>query len=201
MAITDLADASYFFALGAKVQARKPGRPGPFDLVDPRAQRGRRGPIQVPRCVKSIRLFFLGRPNYFFCRRFPPFWLAICLYPPRTNSLKLKWARIRSITPPLILALLHLEASRNEVSLKPWLGYGCRNLGVRIERRAESHISNWSARVNHVREWKPINLQIWEEDCHQTKHDLRCGPIWIWHLWSNAHTGSPILERPELVTF
>ena len=42
MAITDLADASYFFALGAKVQARKPGRPGPFDLVDPRAQRGRR---------------------------------------------------------------------------------------------------------------------------------------------------------------
>ena len=70
LAITDLADASYFFALGAKVQARKPGRPGPFDLVDPRAQRGRRGPIQVPRCVKSIRLFFLGRPNYFFCRRF-----------------------------------------------------------------------------------------------------------------------------------
>ena len=63
MAITDLADASYFFALGAKVQARKPGRPGPFDLVDPRAQRGRRGPIQVPRSVKSIRLFFLGRPN------------------------------------------------------------------------------------------------------------------------------------------
>ena len=63
MAITDLADASYFFALRAKVQARKPGRPGPFDLVDPRAQRGRRGPIQAPRCVKSIRLFFLGRPN------------------------------------------------------------------------------------------------------------------------------------------
>ena len=63
MAITDLADASYFFALGAKVQARKPGRQGPFDLVDPRAQRGRRGPIQAPRCVKSIRLFFLGRPN------------------------------------------------------------------------------------------------------------------------------------------
>jgi hypothetical protein len=44
MAITDLADASYFFALGAKVQARKPGRPGPFDSVDPRAQRGRRCP-------------------------------------------------------------------------------------------------------------------------------------------------------------
>ena len=121
--------------------------------------------------------------------------------PARTNSLKLKWARIRSITPPLILALLHLEASRNEVSLNPWLGYGCPNLGVRIERRADSHISDWSARVNHVREWNPINLQIWEEDCHQTKHDLRCGPIWIWHLWSNAHTGSPILERPELVTF
>jgi hypothetical protein len=33
LAITDLADASsYFFALGAKVQAREPGRPGPFDL-------------------------------------------------------------------------------------------------------------------------------------------------------------------------
>jgi hypothetical protein len=121
--------------------------------------------------------------------------------PARTNSLKLRWPRIRSITPPLILALLHLEASRNEVSLRPWLGYGCPNLGVRIERRADSHISDWSARVNHVREWKPINLQIWEEDCHQTKHDLRCGPIWIWHLWSNAHTLSPILERPELVTF
>jgi hypothetical protein len=65
-AITDLADASYFFALGAKAQARKPGRPGPFDLVDPRAQRGRRGPIQVPRCVKSVRSFSLGRPNLFF---------------------------------------------------------------------------------------------------------------------------------------
>jgi hypothetical protein len=55
MAITDLADAPYFFALGAKVQAREPGRPGPSDLVDPRAQRGHRGPIQVPRCAKSIR--------------------------------------------------------------------------------------------------------------------------------------------------
>ena len=198
MAITDLADASYFFALGAKVQARKPGRPGPFDLVDPRAQRGRRGPIQVPRSVKSIRLFFLGRPNNQKVRflvgdmSVPVGW---------TILLNITWARIRSITPPLILALLHLEASRNEVSPGPWLGYGCPNLGVRIERRADSHISDWSARVNHVREWKPINLQIWEEDCHQTKHDLRCGPIWIWHLWSNAHTLSPILERPELVTF
>ena len=63
------------------------------------------------------------------------------------------------------------------------------------------YIYDWSARVNHVREWNPINLQIWEEDCHQIKHDLRCGPIWIWHLWSNAHTVSPILERAELVTF
>jgi hypothetical protein len=122
--------------------------------------------------------------------------------PARTNSLKLRWARTRPITPPLILALLHLEASHNEVSPKPWLGYCCPNLGVRIERRAESHISNWYARVNHVREWRPINLQIWEEDCHQTKHDLRCGPILISHLWSNAaHTVSPILERAELVTF
>jgi hypothetical protein len=66
----------------------------------------------------------------------------------------------RSITPLLILALLHLEGSRNEASLKPWLGYGWPNLGVRIERRAESHMSDWSARVNHVREWKPINLQL-----------------------------------------
>jgi len=129
------------------------------------------------------------------------FWLAICLYPWVGQLLNITWARIRSITPPLILALLHLEASRNEVSPGPWLGYGCPNLGVRIERRADSHISDWSARVNHVREWKPINLQIWEEDCHQTKHDLRCGPIWIWHLWSNAHTLSRVLERPELVTF
>jgi hypothetical protein len=40
LAIPDLAGASYFLALGAKVQARKPGRPGTFDLVDPRAQRG-----------------------------------------------------------------------------------------------------------------------------------------------------------------
>ena len=47
-AITDLADASYFFALGAKVQARKPGRPSPFDLVDPRAQRGRRAESGAP---------------------------------------------------------------------------------------------------------------------------------------------------------
>jgi len=198
MAITDLADASYFFALGAKVQARKPGRPGPFDLVDPRAQRGRRGPIQAPRCVKSIRLFFLGRPNNQKSSIFG--WRYVCTRG-LDNLLNITWARIRSITPPLILALLHLEASRNEVSPGPWLGYGCPNLGVRIERRAESHISDWSARVNHVREWKPINLQIWEDDCHQTKHDLRCGPIWIWHLWSNAHTLSPILERPELVTF
>ena len=68
-AITDLADASYFFALGAKVQAREPGRPGPFDLVDPRAQRGRRGPIQAPRCVKSIRSFFLDRSSLFFCQK------------------------------------------------------------------------------------------------------------------------------------
>jgi hypothetical protein len=50
--------------------------------------------------------------------------------------------------PQLTLALLHLEASRNEVGLRPWLGYGCPNLGVRIERRADSHISDWSARAN-----------------------------------------------------
>jgi hypothetical protein len=37
-----------------------------------------------------------------------------------------------------ILALLHLEASRNEVILRPWLGYGCPNLGVRIERCADA---------------------------------------------------------------
>jgi hypothetical protein len=48
VAITDLAGAS-------QSQARKPGRPGPFELVDPRAQRGHRAPIQVPRCAKSIR--------------------------------------------------------------------------------------------------------------------------------------------------
>jgi hypothetical protein len=66
LAITGLAGASYFFALGAKAQDRELGRPGPFDLVEPRAQRGRRAPIQVPRCVKSIRSFFLERSSLFF---------------------------------------------------------------------------------------------------------------------------------------